>query len=238
MGGPAALAADPSAVISVVIPTLNESAALPDTLRALFEQAGDYEVILADGGSTDGTLEIARADDRIRVLTAPRGRARQMNAGAAVARGEWLLFLHADTRLPDGALQYLNGQEDQYALQAGGYRHRFSGRAWGLRVVSWLHNFRCRITHVFYGDQALFVRRRLFESLGGFPDEPILEDLLFGERLAKATKPVLLDAYVLTDSRKFEQQGIWRSLYRVLVILACHELGLPIPARGFFMPVR
>jgi rSAM/selenodomain-associated transferase 2 len=225
-------------MISVIVPTLNEERALPATLAALLRHAGDYEVIVVDGGSVDRTLEITRADPRVQVMAAPRGRARQMNAGAAVARGEWLLFLHADTRLPDCALQRLNALEADAAVQAGGFRHRFSGSAWSLRLVSRLHNLRCRITRVFYGDQAMFVRRALFTHLGGFPDEPILEDLLFGERLRRLTRPVLLDDYVVTDSRKFEQAGVWLSLCRVLAILLCHELGLAIPARRFFANVR
>lgn len=224
-------------MISVIIPTLNEESALPDTLASLFRQAGEFEVILVDGGSTDRTLEIAAGDTRIKVIHADKGRARQMNAGAAVARGEWLLFLHADTQLPDNALTLLNDYENT-PVQAGGFRHKFSGTGAGLRFISWLHNFRCRITRVFYGDQALFVRRRLFMSLGGFPDEPVLEDLLFGEKLVQYVRPVILQDHVITDSRKFEQAGVWLSLYRVLLILACHELGLPVPARRFFANVR
>ena len=223
-------------MISVIIPALNEQRALPATLRRLFSQAGEFDVTLVDGGSHDRTREIASADPRIRLLDAPTGRASQMNAGARGATGEWLLFLHADTLLPDDAL--LSIARLPAEVDAGGFMHQFSGQAWGLKVVSWLHNFRCRRTQVFYGDQALFVSRELFLDLGGFPDEPILEDVLFGERLRAATRPKLLDIRVITDSRKFEQKGVWLSLWRVLLILASHELRLPIPARKFFANVR
>ncbi|MGD8802482.1 MAG: hypothetical protein PVG12_04810, partial [Gammaproteobacteria bacterium] len=143
---------------------------------------------------------------------------------------------HADTLLPDDALQTISVLPAD--VQGGGFTHRFSGSTRGLRLVSWLHNFRCRRTHVFYGDQAMFVRRQLFFELGLFPDEPILEDLLFGEKLASATRPVMLDSTVITDSRKFEQKGVWLSLMRVLLILISHELRLPIPARRFFANIR
>ena len=225
-------------MISVIIPVLNEERALPLTLTALFKQAGDYEVIIVDGGSNDRSLDIIQSYPGIQLSHATTGRASQMNAGAQVASGEWLLFLHADTVLPDGALQHLNRQENNHELQAGGFRHRFSGRHIGLRLTSWLHNFRCSITKVFYGDQAMFVRRKLFYKLGGFPLKPMLEDLLFGEKLAKVCSPVMLDKYVLTDSRKFEQAGVWLSLYRVFIILICYKLKLPFTARKFFANVR
>jgi hypothetical protein len=122
--------------------------------------------------------------------------------------------------------------------EAGGFRQRFTGDDWRLRAISWLHNTRCRVTKIFYGDQAMFVRRDLFRRLGGFPEVTMLEDVLFSEKLKRATRPVLLDETVLTDSRKFVQHGVVRSFGRVLVILACHELGLGVRARAFFEDVR
>jgi len=223
-------------MISIIVPTLNEERALPRTLEHIFSQDGEFEVIVVDGGSHDNTLALVNREQRLRLLTATTGRASQMNAGALQAQGEWLLFLHADTLLPQNALLTIE-QLPEHVL-SGGFRHRFSGHAWGLRLVSWLHNFRCQRTRVFYGDQAMFIRTRLFHELGGFPDKPILEDLLFGERLATITQPLMLDDYVISDSRKFEQKGIYLSLFRVLLILLCHELHLPIPARKFFSPIR
>ncbi|MGD2054843.1 MAG: TIGR04283 family arsenosugar biosynthesis glycosyltransferase [Gammaproteobacteria bacterium] len=226
-------------MISIIIPVLNEERALPATLQRVFAQqavAASYEVIVVDGGSTDATADIVAREPGIAWQVAETGRARQMNAGAHKASGDWLLFLHADTLLPDDALQTISVLPAD--VQGGGFTHRFSGSTRGLRLVSWLHNFRCRRTHVFYGDQAMFVRRQLFFELGLFPDEPILEDLLFGEKLASATRPVMLDSTVITDSRKFEQKGVWLSLMRVLLILISHELRLPIPARRFFANIR
>ena len=225
-------------MISVIIPTYNEEKALPGTLTQLSSQTGNYELIVVDGGSTDRTCEIARAQAQARLVTARKGRASQMNAGAANARGEWLLFLHADTVLPEGALRNLNALESDQKIQAGGFRHRFSGEDWRLRLISSIDNLRARVTRIIYGDQAMFVRRRLFEQLGGFPPQPFLEDIAFCQSLKRVTKPILLDQHVVTDSRKFVQMGIWRSLVRCLIILTCHTLRLPLRTRAFFADVR
>ncbi len=222
-------------MISIVIPALNEERALPGTLARVIEQAGAYEAIVVDGGSTDATCALARRPG-VRLIQAPRGRARQMNAGARVARGEWLLFLHADTLLPrDGLARIAALPRD---VDAGCFEQRFSGADWRLALISRLHNFRCRRTGVMYGDQAMFVRRRVFESLGGFPDVEHLEDVIFTERLARRGRPTVVSAEVVTDSRKFVKMGILRSLGRCLVILLCYELRLPVPARAFFAPIR
>jgi len=225
-------------MISIIIPTLNEEVALPATITNIFNQAGDYEVIIVDGGSDDDTVVIASKNASIKLITAPKGRASQMNAGAAISNGEWLLFLHADTLLPDNALLTISSLESEHAIQAGGFHHQFSGKTLGLRFISWLHNLRCKRTKVFYGDQAMFVRKDMFKKLGGFPNKSMLEDLLFGEQLLKATKPLLLNDYVVTDSRKFEKNGTLKGLWQITLILTFHELGLGIPAQRFFTAVR
>lgn len=236
-------------MISVIIPAYNEEKALPNTLKELFKQPGGFEVTVVDGGSTDRTQATAiefgfRAPSPLTahsprlLLSAPKGRAVQMNAGARQARGEWLLFLHADTLLPSGAIQKLNAMEDDHAIQAGGFLHRFSGDDWRLKVISFLDNFRCTRSRIIYGDQALFVRRTLFEELGGFPVQPILEDVAFCDRLIKVTNPLILSPPVVTDARKFLKMGIWRSFARVLTIILHVEWGLPILPRTFFEDIR
>lgn len=234
-------------MISVIIPAYNEEKVLPGTLRSLFEQHGEFEVIMVDGGSTDRTCAIVEglalspqssALNTVRLLSSPKGRASQMNAGAKEARGEWLLFLHADTVLPHRALQRLNELEDHHEVQAGGFMHRFSGDDWRLKLMSFLDNFRCTRSRIIYGDQALFVRRTLFEKLGGFPNQPILEDVAFCEQLIKITMPLLLSPPVVTDARKFVKMGIWRSFVRVLLIILHVEYRLPVLPRVFFQDVR
>jgi rSAM/selenodomain-associated transferase 2 len=237
-------------MVSVVIPTYNEEKALPNTLRALFTQQGDFEVIVVDGGSTDGTMNVLKEfgfipDASLRTFHvsrvtfhAPKGRASQMNAGAKQATGEWLLFLHADTVLPSSAIQRLNEMEVDQTIQAGGFMHQFSGDDWRLKLISFLDNFRCIRSRIIYGDQALFVRRTLFEQLGGFPNRPILEDVAFCEKLIKITQPLLLSPSVVTDARKFLNMGVWRSFLRVLLIILHVEFHLPVLPRSFFQDVR
>jgi rSAM/selenodomain-associated transferase 2 len=234
-------------MVSVIIPAYNEEKALPQTLRALFVQPGEYEVILVDGGSRDRTGAIVQeftlslqssALSTMRLIKAPKGRASQMNAGAKEARGEWLLFLHADTILPDGAIQRLNNMESQTEIRAGGFMHQFSCDDWRLRLISFLDNVRCIRSRIVYGDQALFVRRELFEKLDGFPNQPILEDVAFCEKLIKVTTPLLLSPPVMTDARKFLKLGVWSSFMRVLLIILHVEFRLPILPRSFFQDVR
>jgi rSAM/selenodomain-associated transferase 2 len=225
-------------MISVIIPALNEARALPATLRSLFAQTGAFEVILVDGGSDDATISIARGWEQVRVLSCAPGRATQMNAGAAAATGELLLFLHADTVLPDRAIVDLNALEATAAVEWGGFHQQFSGDTWGLRAISRLHNWRCLLTGVFYGDQAMFVRRRVFNALGGFPVEPVMEDVIISEQLLKQSKPVFMPDQVITDSRKFEHMGPLRGFLRCLLILVCYELRLPILGRSFFAAIR
>lgn len=225
-------------MVSVVMPTLNEAPCLPETLRLLLQQDGIYEVLVVDGGSEDETVTIAQSHPEVQVLTARRGRAMQMNAGAAEARGEWLLFLHADTWLPAGAIARLNSCEDDPTIQAGGFQHQFTGHDWRLRLISSLNNFRCRQSAIIYGDQALFIRRRLFHNLGGFPEQPFLEDVALGARLLEVTRPVLWVPPVITDARKFLKMGIWRSFARVLLIILHMQFGRgPFP-RAFFQAIR
>ena len=231
-------------MIWVIIPTFNEEKALPKTLDALFQQSGEFRVVVVDGGSTDRTRELIRQNPRISVVDAPKGRAVQMNTGAAYAshhrqsHDDWLVFLHADTSLPEDAMQRLTQLNSDSNCHAGGFMHQFSGSDWRLRLISWLDNYRCTRSRIIYGDQALFVRQGLFENVGGFPIQPILEDVALCEKLLRCTTPRLLSQPVVTDSRKFVQMGVWRSLARVLLIILHVEYGLPTLTPAFFQDIR
>lgn len=226
-------------MISVVIPTLNEELALPATLGSVLDQDGEFEIIVVDGGSGDRTVAIvetaAACHGGIRVIVADRGRARQMNAGADIARGDWLLFLHADTVLPSLSLSRIARLPD--TVGAGCFRHRFSGSSPMLRTLSWLHNRRFHFTRVIYGDQAMFVRRPLFLQLRGFPITH-MEDIAFSLALRSVTRPIMLSAPVTTDARKFEQMGHWRALGHAVALLIRFRLGVNVSRNRFFGDYR
>ncbi len=173
-----------SAALSVVVPTLDEAEALPATLAAA-RQPGVCEVIVVDGGSRDGTLAVAGplAD---RVLRAPRGRAQQMNAGAAAARADVLLFLHADTRLPAGYAQAVAGALADPAVVGGRFDVRLDAAGLAYRALGRLISLRSRLTRVATGDQAIFVRRAVFERLGGYPLVPLMEDVALSRAMKRA----------------------------------------------------
>jgi rSAM/selenodomain-associated transferase 2 len=198
--------------LSIIVPVLNEARGIVPVLQPLLElrQRG-AEVLVVDGGSDDATARLA-ADHADAVLASPRGRARQMNHGAAHAQGRVLLFLHADTRLPPLA--------DQRILQAidagarwGRFDVRIAGRPALLRVVAALMNLRSRITGIATGDQALFVQREVFEAMGGFPDQPLMEDIELSRRLCRLSRPACLRERVVTSGRRWETRGVWRTIF-------------------------
>ncbi|MEM8845363.1 MAG: TIGR04283 family arsenosugar biosynthesis glycosyltransferase, partial [Pseudomonadota bacterium] len=173
-------------MISLIIPTLNEEHNIKNVLTYVLNLSGAYEVIVVDGGSQDNTVSIVEEEPRVRLIKSSKGRAIQMNIGAKYAKGTFLLFLHADTYLPENALSKINSFESDFEIAAGGFKHQFSSNDWRLKFISFLHNYRCKKSRLFYGDQALFVRRSLFNELGGYPNQTILEDWSFGQTLRNA----------------------------------------------------
>jgi rSAM/selenodomain-associated transferase 2 len=198
--------------LSIIVPALDEAGGIGAALAALQPlRARGAELIVVDGGSRDGTATLAAAHADA-VLVAPRGRARQMNAGAAAAHGDILLFLHADTRLPERADALIIR-----ALAAGSAWGRFDviieGRPAMLKVVAWMMNQRSRRTGIATGDQAIFVRRSVFDSLGGFPDQPLMEDIELSRRLGRIGRPACLRERVTTSGRRWEARGMWRTIF-------------------------
>lgn len=198
--------------LAIVVPALNEAAGIGPTLQALAPlRARGVRLVLADGGSTDGTVPCA-VPWVDAVVTAARGRALQMNAGAALAQADALLFLHADTRLPPDADALL-----LQALAGGAHWGRFDvhieGRPWMLRVVAALMNLRSRASGIATGDQAIFVSRAAFEQVGGFPPQPLMEDIEISRRLKRLGRPACLRAKVRTSGRRWEQRGVWRTIW-------------------------
>lgn len=193
------------------MPALNEASAIEATLQALapLRQRGAC-VVVVDGGSQDETQALARPHADA-VIQAPRGRAAQMNAGAALGWGQALLFLHADTRLPERA--------DVHLLQAltqghvwGRFDVRIAGRPWMLAVVAAMMNLRSRWSGIATGDQAMFMRREAYAQVGGFAPQPLMEDIEMSRRLRALGAPACLRERVTTSGRRWEQRGVWRTI--------------------------
>ena len=210
--------------LSIILPALDESRLVVEALRRLnnqlhaqiqsrlHEQGPSAEVILVDGGSRDGTPDLAKP--HCRVVAGERGRARQMNQGAALASGAWLLFCHVDTRLPGGFWEEI-ARAAGAGFQAGAFRLRIRGRHWLLPLLALGANLRTRWTGIALGDQALFCSRELFDAQGGFPTLPILEDYVFTLRLRKAGIPLYLARSAAeTSGRRWDEQGFWRTWWQ------------------------
>ena len=197
--------------LSIIMPVLDEAAGIEASVQAL----GDYrargvEVIVVDGGSSDDTVSRARplAD---RVIETPRGRAAQMNAGAASAKGDVLLFLHADTRLPENADTLIADGLARGKRAWGRFDLRFDDGGW-LRLVAFMMNWRSWATGICTGDQAMFMTRAAFDEIGGFPTIALMEDVAASARLKRIGRPLCLSAHVTTSGRRWRQHGVWRTI--------------------------
>lgn len=199
-------------MLSIIIPVLNEGDTIGSCLRRLQTIRGkDAEIILVDGGSTDGTADLARglADKMIDALP---GRARQMNAGAREAKGSILLFLHADTVLPDGAVEEMGAALDRSKRIWGRFDVRIGSPLRILSVVAFMMNLRSRWTGIATGDQAIFVQRSAFEKVGGYPAIALMEDIALTSVLKRITPPICLRSKVTTSGRRWEKNGPIRTI--------------------------
>jgi rSAM/selenodomain-associated transferase 2 len=202
--------------VSVVVPVLDEAARLPGLLDRLHRELPGCEVVVVDGGSTDGSPELVRPPARL--VPSRRGRGTQLNAGAAAATGDVLWFHHADTRVDPAALAQLRAALADPRVVGGGLTLRFDRRTPALDWVAMTSTARARRLHQVFGDQAMFVRRDAFERLGGFPDLPLMEDFEFSRRLARVGRLAVLPATSTASARRFEQHGTLRLLAFMQVI--------------------
>jgi len=217
-------------VLSIIVPALREAANLARLLPALRAAAPGAEIIVADAGSDEGTREVAMRVAGVTVLTCERGRARQMNAGARAARGDTLLFLHADTVLPDGFEASITRALTEPGVVAGRFDVRLDNPRWPFRMIGSLMNLRSRWSGISTGDQALFVRRDVFEALGGFPDIPLMEDIELTRRLKRRGRQAALRERVTTSARKWEREGVARTIGLMWTLRLLYACGVS-PAR-------
>ncbi len=210
--------------ISIIVPALNEEAQLPVTLSHVRLAPGD-ELIVVDGGSTDATASVARQYTSA-VLSSPAGRARQMNEGARQARGEILLFLHADTWLPPQGLEAIRAVMQQTQVAGGAFRLAFTPSTRALHLIAWGANLRSRYGHLPYGDQALFIRRCVFDALGGYADVPFLEDVKLVRDLRRQGKLALLSERVQTSGRRWLQEGVVYTTVRNNILVTLYFCGV------------
>ena len=214
-----------SARVSVVIPVLDEAAALPGLLDHLAALGGGLEAIVADGGSADGSAEIAaRHPLGPKVVRAPRGRAQQMNAGAAAATGELIVFLHADTRLPAAALSRL--RRVPRSVAGGNFELSFDGGDRFARLLGAWYGAQRRLG-VYYGDSAIWVRREAFARLGGFRPLPIMEDYDLARRLERSGRTACIPGPAVTSGRRWRRLGVPRTVFTWVAIRWLYLAGMP-----------
>jgi rSAM/selenodomain-associated transferase 2 len=214
-------------VVSVVIPCRHDAAALGRTLDHLcsLPKSPTVEIIVAASGQQIETDSVCR--DRVTLIW-PEGstRAELMNAGAAVATGDLLFSLHADSLPPVDWLSRIHAAAAVPDVVGGAFEHRFAEPVYSLRIISWMNRRRYRLTRNYYGDQGLFVRADVFRRLGGFPSVRLMEDLIFSQRLKRAGRTVVLPAPLVTSGRRFLANGPWRTLVSIAWLLALHTCRL------------
>lgn len=209
-------------LVSVIVPVLGDRGPVEQLIDRIRPGSG-VELIVVDGG---GDAELARISPRY--LQTPPGRGRQMNAGAAVATGDWLLFLHADSRLPEAWLETFRTHTP--SADAGWFRFALDDGAWQARLIERGVAWRVRRLRLPYGDQGIFVRRALFESMGGYQDIPLMEDVEFVRRLTRRARLVELPVPLVTSARRWRRDGWFRRSARNLILLTLYYLGVA-PAR-------
>lgn len=220
--------------ISIIIPVLNEAAIIKQTLEK-FQDNAAVEIIVVDGGSQDNTVAIAKAVGVKVITVAKKGRAAQMNIGADIAQGEFLLFLHGDTQLPPDFLNLVTKTLEQPEVIAGAFELAIEGKDRSLRWVEMLVKMRSHLFSLPYGDQGIFITREVFRELDGFSDLPIMEDFEFIGRVKRQGKIVIAPASVTTSGRRWQNLGIWQTTLINQLIIAGYYLGIsPNKLKNFY----
>ncbi|MGA9309571.1 MAG: TIGR04283 family arsenosugar biosynthesis glycosyltransferase [Pseudonocardiaceae bacterium] len=212
------------ATVSIVVPALNEASRIEQCLQRLRGDFPGCELVVVDGGSTDGTLDLAGR--YARTVRSAAGRATQMNAGAAVTTGDILWFIHADCRVPVDALDLLRRALLDPGVVGGGLQLRFDQRSLGLDYLAVSSNLRARRLHWIFGDQAMFVRREVFDSVGGFPQIPLMEDLEMSRMLRRRGRLEVLPTTVTASARRLVYQGVWRMTVLMQLLKLQYLLGV------------
>jgi rSAM/selenodomain-associated transferase 2 len=198
--------------ISIIVPVLNEALCLPDTLARAQALVGlQIDIVFVDGGSTDNTVALIEAAG-LRIVASAKGRAWQMNAGAAQTQGDILLFLHADTQLPAGALGSIQSRLASHVCW-GRFDVHIAGSSRMLPVIARMMNWRSRYSGIATGDQAMFMTRAAFNTIGGFPQQALMEDIEASKRLKKLSAPACIDSPVTTSGRRWETRGVWPTIF-------------------------
>ena len=215
-------------ITSIIIPVLNEAKNIEDTLVVIkdYVESSDLEIIVVDGGSTDNTVSIAQELDVMVIASPIQGRANQMNVGAAVATGNILLFLHADTKLPQNYDQLIKNTLSQPNVIAGAFELAIDNQRKSLRLVEALVKMRSHLLALPYGDQALFMKRSTFNNVGGFPNLAIMEDFALVKQLKRHGKIAIAPAAVTTSSRRWDKLGVWRTTLINQLMIIGYYLGI------------
>ena len=212
-------------MISVIIPTLNEEENLPETLAALAATSEQVEVVVCDAGSEDGTISVAEASGARVVTCEKRQRAAQLNAGAAIAKGDALWFLHADTWVPPTSVRALRQALDDEDVVGGGFKRRFRSASPLLLVSCWIAGIRSARRGLYFGDQSIFVRKGVFEEMRGFHDLPVFEDFDFCKRLRVLGEMRCLSPPVRSSARRFTRRGTLKVVLHDLWLTWCYHRG-------------
>ncbi|MDA0839063.1 MAG: TIGR04283 family arsenosugar biosynthesis glycosyltransferase [Planctomycetota bacterium] len=211
-------------MISVVIPILNEEEILETTLKALIECIEGHELIIVDGGSTDDSFKIA--EKYALAIKSSTGRGLQMNCGVEAAQGEVILFLHADCRIEEGSLAAIESAMSDPGIVGGCFEQRIDAEGWKFRLIEFMIQIRALHRSCIYGDQGLFIRRSTFEEIGGFPNVPLMEDVVLSKRLRKAGKTCLVRKTIVCSARRWQRLGTARTTITNWYLRVLHSLGV------------